>query len=331
MSPTTSSSAAGSSSWDLMPSSWSNPSRACPLRAQRLLKIVASVVSTRTWPEDSGEDNLQPGRQTTSPSTSCRWATPGARPRDAGQHGGRTVPRTSTRDPSPLRTRHPRASTRPSSTLCTGSGPSPRPRTAGNGAAGGRGGKGVTGANGPVLGIRTTEIDGILNLDLRGQQGGLGGKGGNGQFGGNAHTGSTAVPGTDTTWLGCPEPDLQAGPSAGRRRGDGGNAGCGGDGGDGGNGGTVKVFYTSGVNLTNIHPLPHKGERRAARRPGKAGNGRKVGARWCQPPSVPPRARLPGWAAQATHVVRPTGDNKQGGRRLAGRSRRTGRAVLYFR
>jgi hypothetical protein len=160
----------------------------------------------------------------------------------------------------------------------------PRALDGGSGKPGGRGGKGVQGANAPIVEIWVTEIDGKLILDLKGQQGGIGGKGGNGQIAGNGQAGSVAVPGTDTTWLGVPNPVCKQGPGLGGDGGKGGNAGCGGDGGDGGNGGTAKIFYTSGVNLVNVTPNLQKGKGGQPGSPGTAGKGGKSG---------PPGTNLP--------------------------------------
>ena len=153
----------------------------------------------------------------------------------------------------------------------------PKATDGGNGKPGGRGGKGVNGANAPIVEIWTTEIDGKLVLDLRGQQGGVGGKGGNGQIGGNGQMGSAGVEGTDTTWIGVPNPVCKQGPGLGGDGGKGGNAGCGGDGGDGGNGGTAKLFYTSSVNLTNVTPNLLKGKGGQPGSPGNPGKGGKSG------------------------------------------------------
>jgi hypothetical protein len=164
----------------------------------------------------------------------------------------------------------------------------PRASDGGNGKPGGRGGKGVNGVNAPIVEIWVIEIDGKLVLDLRGQQGGIGGKGGDGQIAGNGQAGSVAVPGTDTTWLGVPNLTCKQGPGLGGDGGKGGNAGCAGDGGDGGNGGTAKIFYTSTVNLSNITPNLQKGKGGAIGSPGKAGKGGKSGPAGANlPPCLP--------------------------------------------
>ncbi len=69
-------------------------------------------------------------------------------------------------------------------------GPFPRAEDGGDGYAGGRGGTGAQGIDGPTLEIWTTNVIGGVTIDLRGQQGGNGGKGGNGQFGGQGQMGS---------------------------------------------------------------------------------------------------------------------------------------------
>ncbi len=155
----------------------------------------------------------------------------------------------------------------------------PKATSGGDAAAGGRGNKGVNGVNAPIVEIWTTEIDGKLVLDLRGQQGGVGGKGGNGQLGGNGQNGSAGVEGTDTTWLGVPNPVCKQGPGLAGDGGKGGNAGCGGDGGDGGNGGTAKLFYTSGVNVSNVITNLQKGKGGQPGGPGNPGKGGKAGTK----------------------------------------------------
>jgi hypothetical protein len=167
-------------------------------------------------------------------------------------------------------------------------GSSPKALDGGNGKPGGRGNKGLNGSNGPIVEIWTTEINGDLVLDLRGQQGGIGGKGGNGQIGGNGQMGSAGVPGTDTTWLGVPNLTCKQRPGIGGNGGMGGNAGCGGDGGDGGNGGVVKVFYTSTVNLAKLKPFIQKGKGGQPGSPGKAAKGGKSGPAGANfPPCLP--------------------------------------------
>jgi hypothetical protein len=164
----------------------------------------------------------------------------------------------------------------------------PRALDGGSGKPGGRGNKGVNGVNAPIVEIWVTEIDGKLVLDLKGQQGGIGGKGGNGEIAGNGQAGSVAVPGTDTTWLGIPNLTCKQGPGLGGDGGKGGNAGCGGDGGDGGNGGTAKIFYTSAVNLANVTPNLQKGKGGQPGSPGIAGKGGKSGPAGANlPPCLP--------------------------------------------
>jgi len=164
----------------------------------------------------------------------------------------------------------------------------PRALDGGSGKPGGRGNKGVNGVNAPIVEIWVTEIDGKLVLDLKGQQGGIGGKGGNGEIAGNGQAGSVAVPGTDTTWLGIPNLTCKQGPGLGGDGGKGGNAGCGGDGGDGGNGGTAKIFYTSAVNLAKVTPNLQKGKGGQPGSPGIAGKGGKSGPAGANlPPCLP--------------------------------------------
>src|SRR5665647_1437823 len=153
----------------------------------------------------------------------------------------------------------------------------PKATNGGDAAAGARGNKGVNGVNAPIVEIWTTEINGKLVLDLRGQQGGIGGNGGNGQLGGNGQNGSGATEGTDTTWIGVPNPICKQAPGLAGDGGRGGNAGCGGDGGDGGNGGTAKLFYTSAVNLANVTPNLQRGKGGQPGNPGNPGKGGKAG------------------------------------------------------
>jgi hypothetical protein len=164
----------------------------------------------------------------------------------------------------------------------------PKATDGGHGAGGGRGGKGVKGTQAPLVEIWVKQIDGDLNIDLRGQQGGKGGKGGNGQFAGNGQVGASSVPGTEESWIGVPNPVCKQGPGLGGDGGKGGNAGCGGDGGDGGNGGTIKIFYTSGVNLAKIHPQLQKGIGGPVGDAGMPGKGGKSGPPGIQlPPCLP--------------------------------------------
>ena len=74
-------------------------------------------------------------------------------------------------------------------------GPFPKAADGGDGYAGGRGGIGAQGMDGPTVEIWTTRVIGSVTIDLRGQQGGNGGNGGNGQFGGTGQAGSEAVTG----------------------------------------------------------------------------------------------------------------------------------------
>lgn len=188
----------------------------------------------------------------------------------------------------------------------------PKATNGGDAAGGGRGNKGTNGVNAPIVEIWTTEIDGKLVLDLRGQQGGIGGNGGNGQLGGNGQNGSGATEGTDTTWIGVPNPICKQAPGLAGDGGRGGNAGCGGDGGDGGNGGTAKLFYTSAVNLANVTPNLQRGKGGQPGNPGNPGKGGKAGTPGSTilgPTCVPALKSLDG--AKGTSCVR-EGD-KEGG------------------
>jgi hypothetical protein len=149
----------------------------------------------------------------------------------------------------------------------------PKATDGGNGKPGGKGGKGVDGLRAPILEIWTNGIAGDIEIDLRGQSGGQGGLGGSGQFGGRGQDGAVAVPGTETTWLGVPNPICKEGAGLGGTGGMGGNAGCGGDGGDGGDGGVFKVFYTAGVNLAKFHPNVTRGFGGSPGSPGNPGKG----------------------------------------------------------
>jgi hypothetical protein len=185
----------------------------------------------------------------------------------------------------------------------------PKASDGGSGKPGGRGNKGTNGVNAPIVEIWTTQIDGHIILDLKGQQGGVGGNGGNGQIAGNGQAGSVAVPGTDTTWLGVPNPVCKQGPGLGGDGGKGGNAGCGGDGGDGGNGGTAKIFYTPSVNLSNVTPNIQKGIGGQIGSPGKAGKGGKSGPAGTNlPPCLPALSSQDG--ADGDPCVSETGDKR---------------------
>ncbi len=255
------------------------PKKGAPPGAQRILKIVADVIDTATLAFGSGEITynldgdylpyieLPIGDTGIDPETQAKAG-------DDGTPNFNQWPIPDIASPSFDLVLDP--------THFIGN--YPRATDGGNGKSGGRGGKGVNGVNAPLVEIWTKEIDGNLILDLRGQQGGVGGKGGNGQFGGNGQCGSTAVPGTDTTWLGIPNLTCNQGPGLGGDGGKGGDAGCGGDGGDGGNGGTVRVFYTSAVNLANLTPNLQKGKGGLPGSPGNPGKGGKSG---------PPGANLP--------------------------------------
>jgi len=165
----------------------------------------------------------------------------------------------------------------------------PKALDGGDGQPGGKGSKGARGTNGPILEIWTTEIDGDgMKIDLRGQEGGDGGQGGNGQHGGDGQMGSTAVPGTDSTWIGIPNAICKQGPGLGGDGGRGGIAGCGGDGGDGGNGGVFKLFYTAGVNLNKITPMLQGGKGGKEGPTGEPGKGGKAGPAGANlPPCLP--------------------------------------------
>lgn len=154
----------------------------------------------------------------------------------------------------------------------------PKAEDGGEGQPGGKGGKGIRGMDGPIVEIWTKEIVGNgFTIDLRGQEGGDGGKGGNGQYGGNGQKGSNAVPGTGETWIGMPTARCVRAPGLGGDGGKGGNAGCGGDGGDGGNGGAVNLFYTSSVDRTKITCTFQKGKGGSTGTGGTPGKGGKAG------------------------------------------------------
>jgi hypothetical protein len=164
----------------------------------------------------------------------------------------------------------------------TGLDPETKAKPGVKGKPGGKGGQGVKGTDGPILEIWTKEIVGKgLIIDLRGQEGGDGGRGGNGQIGGNGQMGSTAVPGTDTSWTGITYFTCKQGPGLGGDGGRGGNAGCGGDGGDGGNGGVFKLFHTAKVDLSKLTPTLQGGKGGRSGPSGKPGKGGKSG-----PPGV---------------------------------------------
>ena len=244
------------------------PKKNAPPGAPRILKIVANVIDS-TLAGGSGEITynldgdpfpaieLPIGDSGIDPETQAKTGDDGK----PSFYQGPILPDTASPDFNPI-----------SDALNFGN--YPKATNGGDAAAGGRGNKGVNGVNAPIVEIWTTEIDGKLVLDLRGQQGGIGGNGGNGQFGGNGQNGSAATEGTDTTWLGVPNPICKQGPGLAGDGGRGGNAGCGGDGGDGGNGGTAKLFYTSAVNLANVTPNLQKGK---GGQPGKQGNPGKGG------------------------------------------------------
>ncbi len=165
----------------------------------------------------------------------------------------------------------------------------PKALDGGDGKPGARGEKGVDGSNAPILEIWTKEIVGNnLTIDLRGQEGGHGGKGGIGQYGGNGQAGSIGVPTIEVDWLGA-ETICKQGPGLGGDGGRGGDAGCGGDGGHGGNGGVVKLFYVNGVVLTKLTPpMIEKGKggkSGPAGTPGKGGKSGPAGAN--VPPCTP--------------------------------------------
>jgi hypothetical protein len=153
----------------------------------------------------------------------------------------------------------------------------PKAEDGGDGKAGGKGGKGVKGVNGPTLEIWVKQINGDVEIDLKGQQGGDGGQGGNGQFGGKGQNGALAVSAIDSNWLGVPTSVCKEGPGLGGTGGRGGNAGCGGDGGDGGNGGNLKVFFVAGADLTKLHRNLQKGVGGSPGHPGTEGKGGPAG------------------------------------------------------
>ena len=256
------------------------PKKGAPLGAQRILKIVTNVINT-TLAGGSGEITYNLDGDFL-PSIELPIGDLGLDPETQAKTGDDGTPSFNQGPLPPADIASPTFDAILDPLHFVGN--YPKATDGGNGKPGGRGGKGVNGANAPIVEIWTTEIDGKLILDLRGQQGGVGGKGGNGQFGGNGQMGSTAVPGTDETWLGVPNPVCKQGPGLGGDGGKGGNAGCGGDGGDGGNGGTVKLFYTSGVNLANVTTNLTKGLGGQPGSPGNPGNGGKSG---------PPGANLP--------------------------------------
>jgi hypothetical protein len=279
------------------------PKSGAPIGAQRLLKIVANVIDT-TLGGGSGEITFNLDKDY-FPLYELPVGDNGLDPETQADKGPDGNPNFN-QGPIPL----PDIAS-PNFTILDGFGNYPKATNGGNGPSGGRGGKGLNGSNGPIVEIWTTEIDGILNLDLRGQKGGVGGNGGNGELGGAGQLGQPGATGTDTTWLGVPNLKCNQGPGLGGDGGMGGNAGCGGDGGDGGNGGIVKVFYTSGVNMANIHPTLTKGSGGQPGDPGKPGSGGKAGLPGLNvPPCIPALNSVDG--AGGDPCRSDTGDNKGG-------------------
>lgn len=201
----------------------------------------------------------------------------------------------------------------------------PKALPGGDGKPGGKGGKGAKGTDGPILEIWTKEIVGQgLIIDLRGQEGGDGGKGGNGQIGGKGQMGSTAVPGTDTSWIGAPYLVCEQGPGLGGDGGRGGDAGCGGDGGDGGNGGIFKLFHTASVDLSKLTPMLQGGKGGKPGASGKPGKGGKAG---------PPGANFPPCLPALNSVDGPDGlscySEQEGGVSQEGQDGSNGYHVKY--
>jgi hypothetical protein len=239
------------------------PMPGAQLGARRLLKIVAKVIdttgSTGATITYNMDNNLElPLGNIPSFADPTTQAKTGA----AGSPNSPQIPIIDNASPS---------------WLPAPPGPFPKAAAGGDGFAGGRGGTGVQGMDGPTVEIWTTNVIGSVTIDLRGQQGGNGGNGGNGQNGGTGQPGSVAVTGTDTTWLGVPNATCAQQPGLPGDGGRGGNAGCGGDGGDAGNGGFVKIFYTSGVNLAGLPTLLQGGKGGAPGNPGKPGTGGNAG------------------------------------------------------
>ncbi len=260
------------------------PKKGAPLGAQRILKIVANVIDT-TLAGGSGEITYNLDGDY-FPNIELPAGDSGLDPETAPKIGDDGLPNFNQGPLPPADVASPSFDAVLDPLHFVGN--YPKASDGGDGKPGGKGGKGINGVNAPIVEIWTTEIDGNLVLDLRGQQGSIGGKGGNGQFGGNGQMGSTAVPGTDTTWLGVPNPVCKQGPGLGGDGGRGGNAGCGGDGGDGGNGGTAKIFFTSTVNLTKILPKLDKGLGGQPGSPGNPGKGGKSGPAGANlPPCTP--------------------------------------------
>lgn len=282
------------------------PKKGAPLGAPRILKIVTNVIDT-TLAGGSGEITFNLDGDY-FPNIELPVGDSGLDPETQAKPGDDGTPNFNQGPIPPPDVASPNF---PPDPLHVSPGGFPKATDGGNGQPGGRGGKGVNGANGPLVEIWLTELDGKLILDLRGQQGGVGGKGGNGQFGGNGQTGSTAVPGTDTTWLGVPNLTCKQGPGLGGDGGNGGNAGCGGEGGDGGNGGTAKIFYTNTVNLANITPNLLKGK---GGQPGSPGNPGKAGSAGLAGLNLPPclPALLSQNGSDGDRCRSATGDNKGG-------------------
>jgi hypothetical protein len=250
------------------------PKKGAPLGAQRMLKIVADVIDTSTLAGSTGEITYNLDGDYL-PLIELPVTDTGIDPETQAKTGNDGSPNFN-QGPLPIiDIASPNFDPLLDPLHWVGS--FPKALAGGDGKAGGKGGKGVRGANAPILEIWTKEITGDLTLDLVGQKGGLGGKGGNAQLGGNGQMGSTAVPGTDSNWLGVPSLVCKQGPGMGGDGGRGGNAGCGGDGGDGGNGGIVKVFHTAAVNLAKLHPQVQKGLGGKTGPPGKEGKGGKSG------------------------------------------------------
>jgi hypothetical protein len=261
------------------------PKQGAPLGAPRMLKIITDVISM-TLGGGVGEITYNLDGDY-FPAYQLPLGNSGLDPETSAKNGDDGQPNFNQGPIPPADVASPNFFD-PIDPLNTTAGAFPKARDGGNGAAGGRGGKGVNGAHAPMVEIWLKQIDGDLTIDLRGQTGGKGGKGGNGQFGGQGEDGSNAVPGTEESWIGVPNPVCiqQAGlPGDG---GKGGNAGCGGDGGDGGNGGTVKIFNTSGVNLAKIHPHLQKGVGGPVGDSGNPGKGGPAGDSGLQIPPCKP-------------------------------------------
>jgi hypothetical protein len=246
------------------------PMSGAKVGAQRVLKIVATVIDTTGSTGATITYNLDNNLELPVGNIPS-FADPTTQA-NAGDTGNPNFPQ------GPL----PPASTASPSFNLLLDGPGyigsyPKATNGGDGAPGGRGGTGTQGLGGPTVEIWTTKIIGSLTIDVRGQQGGNGGTGGAGQFGGAGQGGSVAVPGTDTSWTGVPYLVCNQPPGLGGDGGRGGNAGCGGTGGNGGNGGVVKVFYIAGVNLAALTPMFQGGTGGTAGNPGKPGQGGAAG------------------------------------------------------